>query len=294
MPIYLLDSIFKHTAMKLNKTSGKMAFIILMTFPLLFSTTIPANETWHTSLPRAIRLAQKTSRPIVLDIYAPWCPYCRKMQGEVYPSSSIKKLLDDFVLVRIDGEKNRPVSAKYRVTGFPTIVFLDKNGKKISINRGFTTKSAMKTKLMEILAYVQQEKDLIKQLKSKPYSVYLNYKAGVMHYQKADLDRAEKSFLKANASTEQVSLQKIDALYNLAVVYMDKKDYRSAVKRWNEYIRKYPNQGQDSVYARYYRGISLYFLSDKTSAKSDLVWAVKNLENRADRKSANQLLKYMN
>lgn len=278
----------------MESQSSNFKYSIIVFLFLFLSNQVMANNTWEISYKKGLEIAKKKNKPVLLDIVAEWCGYCQKMQKEVYPSRSVQKLLKRFVLIRVDGEKQEKVSKKYGVRGFPTIVFLESNGKKIFINNGFLDENKLKIRLEKILVYVDREKKIIKDLKSHPENVMLNYKIGLFYYKKKQIKKSEYHFIKAITSKEAVSIYKIDALYNLSVLYMDKKDYKSAIKRWNEYIKKYPKQGKDSIYARYYRGISFYFISDKISAKSDLAWAAKNMKMGEDKKSAHRLLQTLN
>ena len=41
----------------------------------------------------AVAAAEKSGKPILVDIYAPWCGWCRKMQKEVYSNEAIEAYL---------------------------------------------------------------------------------------------------------------------------------------------------------------------------------------------------------
>ena len=49
----------------------------------------------------AIKKAQEDQRYMMVDIWAPWCGWCKKLQKEVYPEL-YEYLSDRFILTRIN------------------------------------------------------------------------------------------------------------------------------------------------------------------------------------------------
>lgn len=103
---------------------------------------------WH-SFEEAIEHAGETRKPILVDVWAPWCGWCKKMQKEVYPRLS-ETLSRDFVLARLNRDDNE-TSLRYKnqtftplrlaqtlnAEGVPAIVFLSPEGEYIFHTLGF-------------------------------------------------------------------------------------------------------------------------------------------------------------
>jgi len=67
-------------------------------------------------LEEAMETAKLEDKKVLLDVFAVWCPYCRKMHSDVYPNESVSEAVNDhFILVHIDIESEEKVT------------FLDKN-----------------------------------------------------------------------------------------------------------------------------------------------------------------------
>jgi len=87
-------------------------------------------------------LARREAAPrhalVVVDFYTDWCAWCRVLDHEVYPDPAVRRQLDRAVFLRLDAEREGADAARrYRVDGFPTIVFIDPEGREIGRIRGF-------------------------------------------------------------------------------------------------------------------------------------------------------------
>ena len=99
----------------------------------------------------AIEQASQAEKKVLIDIYAPWCGWCRRMHQEVYPDAGVRQYLHEhFKLTRLDiTEEEDTLQFKgYRLnsmtlagglgaTATPTTVFLEPNGDYITRLPGF-------------------------------------------------------------------------------------------------------------------------------------------------------------
>jgi len=70
----------------------------------------------------ALACARATKRPLVVDMWAPWCHTCLSMQTTVMRDASLTPLADRFVFVAIDTDReaNAAVVARYPLQNWPT------------------------------------------------------------------------------------------------------------------------------------------------------------------------------
>lgn len=125
--------------------------------PLLLCADIHAQDTndqasvsWL-SFQEALVAAEASGRPILVDVFAPWCPWCQKLQTEVYPDAEIQKYIEkNFEIARLDIEdkegsiefKGYTLTAAELASGLgaeatPTTVFLASNGDYITRLPGY-------------------------------------------------------------------------------------------------------------------------------------------------------------
>lgn len=86
---------------------------------------------WMYSLSEGLKAAKKSSKPLMVDFYADWCGWCKKLDRETYRDQEVIRLSKDFICVKVNTDENPEASQHYRVSGLPTIVFLDSNGEII-------------------------------------------------------------------------------------------------------------------------------------------------------------------
>lgn len=110
-----------------------------------------AESTWLTDLPTAQAQAKAQNKMVLMDFTgSDWCPWCIKFKKEVLDTPEFENYAaTNVVLVEVDFPSKKKQSAalkkandalkeKYHIRGFPTLVVLDKNGKEIGRQVGYS------------------------------------------------------------------------------------------------------------------------------------------------------------
>ncbi|MFO7799488.1 thioredoxin family protein [Rhodohalobacter sp.] len=109
------------------------------------------NEPEWMTLTEALTESPQDDRLILVDIYEVGCQFCRKMSREVYPSNTIRAVLDrSYLPVKVNGNSNsntivyqgeemteKDFAGLMGVTAFPFTVIMDSEGNVLDRRRGY-------------------------------------------------------------------------------------------------------------------------------------------------------------
>lgn len=92
----------------------------------------------------ALARARTERRLLLVDIYTDWCGWCKKLDREVFADGRVGAAARDLVAVKVNAEKGgEEIARRYRVRGYPTILFLDGAGNVVERVDGYVDASEM-------------------------------------------------------------------------------------------------------------------------------------------------------
>lgn len=99
---------------------------------------------WIEGYPQALAEAKKSGKPILADFTgSDWCGYCIALKKEVFDTPAFKEwAAKNVILLEIDfprrkaqaaeiKQQNEKLAQQFSIEGFPTILILDGEGKKV-------------------------------------------------------------------------------------------------------------------------------------------------------------------
>lgn len=92
--------------------------------------------TWE----QALQKAQQERKPIFLDIYATWCGPCKMLKRKTFNSKEAGDYFNaNYINMSFDGEngEGQMLADKYHITGYPTLIILDKDGALVDKQTGY-------------------------------------------------------------------------------------------------------------------------------------------------------------
>lgn len=108
------------------------------------------NIYWLDSYLNGLNLANKYKRPLMIYFYTNWCKWCNKMEKETFQDQELVKVSNQFVSIKIDGDRNKEIVIKFGINGYPTIVFLDMNENIIERIIGYAPSKILLDKMKNI------------------------------------------------------------------------------------------------------------------------------------------------
>lgn len=94
----------------------------------------------------ALKRAQKEQKLIFVDAYTTWCKPCKLMDQKTFTDSALAAYYNEnFINLKLDMEKGEGINfaRSYQVRAFPTLLFIDPNGKAVSRVMGFRPATMM-------------------------------------------------------------------------------------------------------------------------------------------------------
>lgn len=144
----------------------KKALSLLFILMLPLSSFAAEGIKW-VSFNDGIARVKKEKKPAIVDFYADWCHWCKVMDAKTFTDSAVKKiLLEQYITIRVDPDREKE-KIKYDgksfsatefagalgIQGFPSVVFMDKEGKLITVLPGYVDAKT----LLPILGYIRTE-----------------------------------------------------------------------------------------------------------------------------------------
>ncbi|TGL71435.1 tetratricopeptide repeat protein [Leptospira kmetyi] len=235
---------------------------------ILFVSPVAAEIQWEKSVKTAFAKAKADGKPIFIDVYADWCGYCKTLKNEIYPKKEVQLELSKFVALSLDGDTFPNLKRKYGIKGYPSILFLDRNGSLIDKITGMPDTKMILKLLRGAYARRNLEKEYLDVLSKDPNGIKANFQVGVYYFEAREYPKAIQFFQKALESNDPKNAdKKHDALFNLGISYLETGNFKSAVSTFNAYVSKYPSGDLSSVL--FFRANAYEELNQKEEAKAD-------------------------
>ena len=165
----------------------KLIFKTASAFLLLAWSSIALNaqtsstyESWESVKKHAVA----EHKLILVDLYFTGCAPCAQMDKEVFPDPKVASFLEtNFITFKSDilkEEIGKKLSMKYGVTGFPTFLFINSDGKVIDNATGFQSAE-------QFTALLQNAKEAAQKGNFKKYSAQIEEKNYPEFYSQAYL-----------------------------------------------------------------------------------------------------------
>lgn len=145
-----------------------LLLLALLLAPVTLGQVHPAETiAWRPTLEEAVAEAAVAGKPILVDVYADWCTWCRRLQQEVYTDSTLAAYVNArFIPVRLNGEirsdavqfggsstSSAELARAFGVEGYPTTIFLNAGAMFLTRLPGFAPANAY----LPILEYLASE-----------------------------------------------------------------------------------------------------------------------------------------
>lgn len=134
--------------MKVTVSFFLIVFISISNIHSQHSNDIQLN--WIDSYKTALKISKKEKKPILIYFTgSDWCGPCKVLDKKLFHTKKFKEIADkDFILYEADSPRNldlvtpekmkvtQYLKRKYKISGFPTLVFINHKQKMIGLKKG--------------------------------------------------------------------------------------------------------------------------------------------------------------
>ena len=146
---------------------------------------------------KALAEAKKKDKPIFIDFFTTWCNPCKMLDQTTWKDKKVIAWLSEKTIpLKLDAEKETELAQKYKVAGYPTLLFVKADGTEIDRIMGYMPAEDFLSEANGLL----QGKDALARAKDKAEAnggkepiPHLRY--GQMLWQKQKNEEALKQFL---------------------------------------------------------------------------------------------------
>ncbi|HDZ22141.1 hypothetical protein LCGC14_0302150 [marine sediment metagenome] len=96
-----------------------------------------AEISWHRSLSEAIAEAKQRNTVILVDAYAEWCGWCKKLETDTLSDPRVQERMKGFTLLKINTDEQPDLARRFGVTGLPTTLVLNAEGEVVFSQPGY-------------------------------------------------------------------------------------------------------------------------------------------------------------
>lgn len=149
---------------------------------------------WAKSYDAALKSAKESGKLVMVDFTADWCGWCKELDKKTYSDAKVIAFAKDkLVSVKVDTEtpEGAKLQQKFQVSGLPTIMFLDGEGKVQGKIVGFKPPAPFLAKLDIVNKAFKEMPAMLAKLKANPGDKVVADVAQI-YVERGELKEAEK------------------------------------------------------------------------------------------------------
>jgi thiol-disulfide isomerase/thioredoxin len=125
---------------------------LLLFLGYLDCTEAISGSLFETNIDKSLKAAKLNKKPVLIDFYGIWCPPCNELDETVFETSAFLQKAKGFNLLKVDADKTESwnLKHKYKIGGYPTLLFTDSQGEELYRIVGYRSLSEI-TRVMDMV-----------------------------------------------------------------------------------------------------------------------------------------------
>lgn len=137
------------------KSNRILIFSVITLFFLTITTANAQVEFKELSWKKLFKQAKKENKLVFVDAYTDWCGWCKVMDKKTFSQPEVGAFMNErFVNTKIEMEQmeiGRQLSMKYGISGFPSFLIFNSDGKLVSVLSGYSAPKKFIEELTEAI-----------------------------------------------------------------------------------------------------------------------------------------------
>ena len=197
---------------------------------------------WITDWERAVQLAKKQHKLLVLDLYTNWCTWCRVMDVHTYGDPSVIEALGpEYVWLRLNAETEedgREAQRRFRVSSYPATLLIEPEEGLYEKTSGFLSAEKFGEAIKRHRLSLQSIIQLRDRVRTEPDSVESKLELAARYMERRHYRGAEQLY---RALVEVDSGSELDQSYfSLAVSLAQQGKERQALEPLADLQKRFP------------------------------------------------------
>lgn len=110
---------------------------IILAFTVVISGCTESSKSdgpWLTDFKKAIEISKSEEKPVFAYFHQEGCVWCERLDKDVLSDQNVLNALsENYVLVKVDINKDRNTAMRYGIRGTPTLLLIEPNGSVITM-----------------------------------------------------------------------------------------------------------------------------------------------------------------
>lgn len=111
-----------------------LSFVLLLVFSFSWpGMASQPTSSFLTDEKAAFAQARRLKKPLLISFFGIWCPPCNELEENVFESRAFLERAKAFVLLKVDADRKEswPIKDRFKVGGYPTVVFASPKGEEL-------------------------------------------------------------------------------------------------------------------------------------------------------------------
>lgn len=231
---------------------------------VLAFAALSAQAAFHTDPAKAFAEAKKAKLPVLISFYGVWCPPCNQLEETVFESRGFLEKAKGFVLLKLDADAKASwkLKDKYKVGGYPTVVFTNAKGDEVYRVVGYRSP----IEFLRVMGLVQtaKDKDLSADCKSKDDEDI--WRCALICQERGDKKCAEAAYKQLEGKLKPGTPRYLEAR-SFAVDTAENADLKR--NGYEGLLAEFPESPKAALWA--YSYVGLFDETAKTQPKKELI-----------------------